>query len=177
MANCGLKTEPAYKTTQISNGERENNAMKIMESLLDQKYNLGLKDYMAAGIVGNMWAESKWNQTAYIATDTGQGQSGGLCQWHDKVNGKGRFTNLLNFAKSNNKSWQDLQLQISFLIDELKNKQNHTLTALKKTENVDDATTMFCRKFEVSSVCYPDGTPTDRIKKSKEVLEKWRQQH
>jgi hypothetical protein len=177
MANCGLKTktEPTYKTTQISNDERQNNAMQIMKSLLSS--NLGLTDYMAAGIVGNMWGESKWNPTAYTATDAGQGQSGGLCQWHDQVNGKGRFTNMLNFAKSNNKNWQDLQLQMAFLIDELNSKQKNALSALKNTDNVDDATTMFCRKFEVSSVCYPDGTPTDRIKKSKEVLEKWRQQH
>jgi meiotically up-regulated gene 157 (Mug157) protein len=66
---------------------------------------------------------------------------------------------------------------MAFLIDELNSKQKNALSALKNTDNVDDATTMFCRKFEVSSVCYPDGTPTDRIKKSKEVLEKWRQQH
>lgn len=175
MASCGLKTGSTYKTTQISNGERENNAMQIMKSLLSS--NLGLTDYMAAGILGNMWSESRWNPTSYTPKDSNEDQSGGLCQWHDKVSGKGRFTNLLNFAKQNRKNWQDLQLQISFLINELNTTQKNALTKVKETSNVDNATTMFCRYFEVASVCHPSGTPTERIIKSKEVLEKWKKRY
>ena len=175
MPNCGTKTEPTYKTTQISIGERQNNAMKIMEILLN--YNLGLAKYMAAGIVGNMWAESGWNPTSYIPKDSGEGQSGGLCHWHDTENGNGRFTNLLNFAKTSNKNWQDMQLQMAFLLKELTTTQNKALTEVKGTSNVDEATTMFCRYFERASLCYPNGTPTERIIKAKEVLEKWNKQH
>ena len=178
MANCGSNTgNSMYKTISIGEKERWNNAMTIMKKLLES--NLGLEDFQAAAIVGNMYAESRWNPTSYVASDAGQGQSGGLCQWHDGVNGNGRFTNLLNSAKSMNKTWQNIEVQLSYLVSELngtgQHSENAALIALKKTSNIEDATVSFCTKFERPKNAQARGR--ERITYSKQVLEKWNAQN
>ena len=166
-----------YKTIPIGEKERWNNAMTIMKKLLNS--NLGLEDFQAAAIVGNMYAESRWNPTLYVASDAGQGQSGGLCQWHDSVNGSGRFTNLVNNAKTMNKTWQDIEVQLAYLVSELNGTGQHSekkaLIDLKNTSNIEDATVSFCTKFERPKNAQAKGRK--RITYSKQVLEKWNAQN
>lgn len=172
MANCGTTKKQTYETQKITNDTRWNNSKTVMRLLLGS--DLGLEPYMAAGIVGNMWGESQMNPTTYISTDNKEGQSGGLCQWHDTVNGNGRFTNLKNYAGKIGKQWQDLPTQVNFLIGELKSKRySGVLKGLKESDNATKATIIFCEKFEVSSACYDGKTPTERIKKANEVLQRW----
>ncbi len=178
MASCGNNTgNTPYKTTPIGEKERWNNAMIIMKNLLESR--LGLEDFQAAAIVGNMYAESRWNPTSYVASDAGQGQSGGLCQWHDSVNGSGRFTNLLNNAKVMNKTWQDIEVQLAYLVSELNGTGRHSekeaFIDLKNTSNIEGATVSFCTKFERPKNAQAKGR--ERITYSKQVLEKWNAQN
>ena len=176
MANCGTKAEAPYKTQPIANDTRWNNAKTVMRTLLGA--GLGLKDYMVAGIIGNMWMESQMNPTTYIATDNGEGQSGGLCQWHDAVNGNGRFTNLKNYSNKIGKTWQDLPTQVKFLTNELQTKKySGVLSELLQSRDETEATMIFCEKFEVSTACWKGKIPTERIYKAKDVLQKWRQEN
>jgi len=67
-----------------------------------------------AGILANAQAESSFNSGAYIASDAGQGQGGGLFGFHDPHNGKGEFTNMVNACGS---SWQsNWQGQLDYML-------------------------------------------------------------
>jgi lysophospholipase L1-like esterase len=67
-----------------------------------------------AGILANAQAESSFNSGAYIASDAGQGQGGGLFGFHDPHNGKGEFTNMVNACGSN---WQsNWQGQLDYML-------------------------------------------------------------
>jgi len=61
----------------------------------------GLSKHAAAGIVGNLYAESR------LKTDAvgDGGTSGGIAQWHGP-----RWKQLQAFAKARNKKWTDLDL-------------------------------------------------------------------
>lgn len=74
--------------------------------------NKGLSKEAAAGIVGNLQAESGLDTTIKgTADDKG---SIGIAQWHS-----GRKKGLLNFAKQQNREYDDLDLQLDYIIYEL----------------------------------------------------------
>ena len=77
---------------------------------MNQLITKGFTPHVAAGIVGNLIAESSVNPKTYNKYDV-NGVSGGIAQWH-----KGNFVKLQNFARNRNKSWEDLDTQIDFLI-------------------------------------------------------------
>jgi hypothetical protein len=167
MYGCQATTGKKFETQTISAQTREHNKIAIMERLL-LKTSLSLTENQAAGIVGNMMTESTCNPSSYIATDAGQGQSGGLCQWHDGVNGHGRFTNLCNFASKRGKEWSDLETQVDYLEKELLSTEKNALNKLKETNTLEDAATAFCKYFERPKVC------KGRIENAKDVLATFR---
>lgn len=72
----------------------------------------GLDTNKIAGIMGNIQIESSFDPT----DDTGDnGTSIGLAQWH-----LSRAQNLKNFAALQGKDWQDTEVQIQFLLSELR---------------------------------------------------------
>ena len=74
--------------------------------------NKGLSKEAAAGIVGNLQAESGLDTTIKgTADDKG---SIGIAQWHS-----GRKRGLLNFAKQQNRDYDDLDLQLDYIVHEL----------------------------------------------------------
>lgn len=74
--------------------------------------NKGLSKEAAAGIVGNLQAESGLDTTIKgTADDKG---SIGIAQWHS-----GRKRGLLNFAKQQNREYDNLDLQLDYIIYEL----------------------------------------------------------
>jgi hypothetical protein len=73
---------------------------KTMGSYLSSK---GLDKNSVAGMLANAQGESGFAPGRYIASDAGQGQGGGLFGFHDPVNGKGEFTNMVNACGSD---WQ-----------------------------------------------------------------------
>ena len=67
----------------------------------------GLDKNSIAGLLANAKAESSFNSGAYIKSDAGQGQGGGLFGFHDPKDGKGEFTNMVNACGANWQSnWQ-----------------------------------------------------------------------
>ena len=69
---------------------------------------------IAAGIVGNIQAESSFDVSA--AGDANRGGSFGICQWNSDA---GRFQCLQKYATSLNKDWRTFDLQLQFVMHEL----------------------------------------------------------
>jgi hypothetical protein len=107
-----------------------------------QAYNFfvskGLKDYQAAAIVGNLAQESNVNPNT---------PGGGIAQWIG-----GRWNNLVNFAKAQNKPPTDLGIQLSYLWSELTGSEGGALAALRGASDVASATQAFEQAFERAGI-------------------------
>lgn len=115
------------KPIPLTKGQQSRIATYVMNRLMKEA---GLTKEQAAGVVGNLLAESGLNPTSYNPNDNG-GPSGGIAQWHDTSPGVGRLSNLKKYATSKGKPWTDLDTQIDFLIYEDKG----SLDALKAIRN------------------------------------------
>ena len=128
----------------------------------------GFNDFGVAGLMGNLLAESGlrpnnmedqyqsklgYNDESYTrAVDNGtytnfvkDAVGYGLAQWTYWT----RKQNLLNFAQQNNKSIGDLDMQLNFLIKELKESYtNSVYNVLKKATSVLEASNAVLLKFE-----------------------------
>lgn len=143
-----MSSSVGTKTVNITDDERNDNAMKVMKELIKQKYSV----IVAAGIVGNMWTESRWNPTTVI-TDSNGLESIGLCQWNASRN-----TALRKFAKNKGKNWQDIDIQIAYLISELtesnfnRNGKNG-YSAFMNAKTPQEAAKLFCYYWERPKEC------------------------
>lgn len=140
-----------------------NNTEKIWNYLKGK----GLNDYGAAGLLGNLNAESAlrpnnlqntyekklgYTDDTYVAAvDSGaytnfvKDSAGfGLAQWTYWS----RKQNLLNFAKSAGKSIGDLEMQLDFLWKELSESYKSVLTTLKTATSVLEASNAVLLKYE-----------------------------
>lgn len=138
---------PIIKESSVTQqrGNLQENKKKAMEFFQSK----GLNAHAAAGIVGNLMTESN------LITDKigDNGTSYGLAQWHDEKPGKGRWTNLKNFAKSKGTHESDLNTQLEFLWHELSEEKRFSglINQLNNSRNSDEATLLFMNKFEVPS--------------------------
>lgn len=98
----------------------------------------GMTPEAACGILGNIEQESSF------VTSASNGTHFGLCQW-----GGGRWENLKNFAADRGTSWTNLNTQLEFLWNELENGYSHVKNAIMNCTDVEEATEIFCKKFEV----------------------------
>lgn len=101
----------------------------------------GLTPAQAAGIVGNLKAESNFNTTVKGKADNKGSQ--GIAQWHSE-----RKTGLFNFAKSQKKDWENLDTQLDYLLHELNTTHKRAFEKLKKTKTPDEAALVFMNEFE-----------------------------
>lgn len=127
----------------------------------------GLNDYGIAGLMGNLFAESGlspinlenskegrlgYSDSSYtIAVDRGtyknfiSDNSGyGLAQWTYSS----RKNNLLQYAKSNNKSIGDLEMQLNFLYEELSTSFTGVLSTLRNATSIKQASDSVLFDFE-----------------------------
>lgn len=128
----------------------------------------GFNDFGVAGLMGNLYAESgllpnnleNSYSTKFGLSDaeyTAQVDNGiytnfvrdsagyGLAQWTYWT----RKQNLLNFAKSKNKSIADLEMQLEFLVKELKEDfTNSVYSVLKNAKTILEASNAVLLKFE-----------------------------
>ena len=128
----------------------------------------GFSDYGVAGLMGNLYAESLlkptnmenayesklgYNDDSYTkAVDNGtysnfikDAVGYGLAQWTYWT----RKQNLLNYAKSKNKSIGDLEMQLEFLVKELKESYTNTVyNVLKEATSILEASNAVLLKFE-----------------------------
>lgn len=110
--NAEVNLEPTKKT--ITSTQQKKNALAIMNSLVKRGY----QPHVAAGIVGNLMAESGLNPANYVKSDVGK-PGGGLAAWRDDL-----FRNLQNSAKSQNIPWTNIDFQLNYLHNLL--NQNNT---------------------------------------------------
>lgn len=94
-----------------------------------KKYLLskGFDNNQAAGWLVNIKWECGFKPGAYVASDAGQGQSGGLFGFHDPVNGKGLFTDMVKFTGGGNKWQTDWQGQLNFAMQDPRGQQYKSL--------------------------------------------------
>ncbi|MCQ5170050.1 phage tail tip lysozyme, partial [Streptococcus oralis] len=73
-------------------------------------------------------------------------------QWTDTADGSTRHTLLLNYPKSKNKKWYDLELQLDFMLEGDTPYYITELTSiLTSTENVESLTERFLVNWEGNS--------------------------
>lgn len=90
------------------------NAVRAMQLLQGMGYPM----HVAAGIVGNLQQESGRGLNPLLVHDGGTGF--GIAGWRDPTPGRGRRTNLYNFATRGGGDARDLDTQIRFLDHELR---------------------------------------------------------
>lgn len=111
-AKLAVERDPSVVTTPLPRtiNERSTRAMGVLQSL-------GWTKEQAAGIIGNLVAESKLNTSALNAGDGADGSDSiGVAQWNGT-----RAKALKDFAASRGTDWQDFDTQIAFIDHELRN--------------------------------------------------------
>lgn len=104
----------------------------------------GLSSNGATGVLGNLVQESGLK----TKNPGDEGTSNGIAQWHDTSPGKGRLTNLINFAKSKNLDPYSLEAQKMFLWKEMQNYPGMMKALRDPNIGIVDAAALFMRKFE-----------------------------
>lgn len=141
----------------------KNNAEKIWNYLK----TCGFNDYGVAGLMGNLFAESGLrsnnlqntyakklgftDETYTASVDSGtyvdfvNDQAGyGLAQWTHWS----RKESLLEYAKAENKSIGDLEMQVAFLVSELKRSFPLVVKKLKSATSIKEASDYVLQKYE-----------------------------
>ena len=107
----------------------------------------------AAGIMGNIEAESGFRTDAVEASATNPGEGIGLIQWSF-----GRKSQFISFAQSQGKHWSDIGVQIAFLEYEMNGNEGTVfpggISAFKNIRSIDQATHQFCWLFERPNELY-----------------------
>ena len=119
-------------TRRITNAEAKKNGVYIMNDLIKR----GLQPHQAAGIVGNLMAESGLNPSSN-AIDTNGLRAGGLAAWNGPL-----WNGLHQYAQEKGKPWNDINLQLDYLRDLLnKNtkQMNDVRARLQKSQTPYDA--------------------------------------
>ena len=122
----------------------------------------GFSEIAAAGILGNLQAESSMDPTRL---QNGKGPAAGICQWETYKSYSTRWGKMAKYAESKGKDWTDLESQLEYLVTELEEQfksytgKTHTyyngtvtwwpvkltLDEYKKETNLSDATQIFER--------------------------------
>jgi LAS superfamily LD-carboxypeptidase LdcB len=135
-----------------------NNQQKAYNYLISK----GLTAPQAAGIVGNLIAESTANLSPTITNSIG---AYGIAQWLG-----GRKTSLQKLP-----NYDTLEVQLDFLWSELSGGYSSVLSSIKATSDVSVATRIFLERYEIP--CMPgracDDEQAKRLAFSKSVLEKY----
>lgn len=101
----------------------------------------GYTDAAVSGILGNLTAESGQGLNTRAVHDNGTGL--GIAGWRDPQPGKGRKTNLLNFARERRQDVYDLKTQLDFLDHELKTVESGVYSRLMKASTPEAAALAF----------------------------------
>lgn len=117
----------------------------------------GLSPTAAMGIVANIGVETGYTYSP-STMQQGGGPGRGIVQWESG----GRFDtdriNLQEFARSRNKSWNDLNTQVDFIVHELNHHPEFKPLkfALNQAKNTQEATQLFLTRYEKAGVSHLD---------------------
>lgn len=119
--DCGVGTTTASTdTTSVvvtKTGTTDTIYTFLTETALSTNNNKPLSAAQAAGIMGNMSAESSLNPSSIESTSRAD-KGHGLVQWTF-----GRWTNLQNFASQKGTAWDNVTTQLEFLKTELEGSE------------------------------------------------------
>lgn len=102
---------------------------------------LGYSDAAVSGILGNLQNESGSSLNTRAVHDNGTGI--GIAGWRDPSPGKGRKTNLMNFARERGEDVYSLKTQLDFLDHELKTVERGVYNRLMSSKTPDEAAHAF----------------------------------
>lgn len=113
----------------------------------------GYSKAAAAGMMGNMYAESGMDPTKL---QNGRGPAAGIVQWENYTTKQGRWAAMNNFARSQGKDWTDLGAQLAYVDREMSDsssgympgKGGMSLEEFKTSNDVSKTTMAFRRGFE-----------------------------
>lgn len=147
----------------------------VKEQVWNYLTSAGFTDEAAAGVMGNMEAESGVDPTCIQSG--GAGPAAGICQWENYNTKSGRWKEVYDLATNRGKDWTDLQCQLDFLMTELEasfksytgNGKYYydngewcwwptamTSEEFMKLTNIDEATEIFMRVYERPSITHLD---------------------
>lgn len=143
--------------------------------MADLQRDFGLLDFQAAGIVGNGGAESGGFEKVQEINPTVKGSAGGLghFQWTGRTAKNGRrlaFEKLLSANASKGWTARTYEANYAMLFRELKGPESAALAALRHTRTIEEATTVFCQRFERPGILHMDS----RIRWAKRALAAYR---
>lgn len=136
---CGEGGEAGENAVQVTGSD---NQAKIWNYLVGE---LNFSAKQAAGIMGNIWQESKYDPKA-LNPDSG---AYGIIQWY-----AGRKTALENFAREKGKDVSNIEVQLQFLKKELEGSYKAPVAdPIRATSSVEAAARIWLEKFEIP--CLP----------------------
>lgn len=125
----------------------------VQETVWGYLITNGYTPEAAAGIMGNIEAESGFNTSAVENSVTNPGEGIGLIQWSF-----GRKAQLISFAESQGKHWSDIGVQIAFLDYEMNGAEGTVFPGganeFKQLTSIEEATSQFCWLFERPNAKY-----------------------
>ena len=153
-------------TNTSTSGNIELTGNDVAEKVWNYFKSLNYSDAAVAGIMGNLYQESRMDPTRLQGGD--HGPAAGIAQWEDYDKRSSRWLNLNNRANKKGVPWTDLKTQLEFLQDELEstdmknrfsgktspsNLSKAGTTAIsfedwKNTTDVENATRQFEAAFE-----------------------------
>lgn len=111
----------------------------------EQLSNFGLEPHQIAGILGNLAVESFSDLRTDAVGDNGNAL--GIAQWNGP-----RKRALIAFAEEQGADVNSIDLQIAFLLKELKTTEKSAYKALLETKTAEEAAVVFLREFERAGV-------------------------
>ena len=141
--------------------------------------DLGLTADQAAGIVGNMAAESGVENARVQGSRPGEkgvlkvdGKTGyGIVQWTSQ----GRQQALADYAKSRGADLSkplSMDIEYQFFLKEFKGKYGHVLSQIKQARDVKTASTIFMQQYEVPAGYKTEAKIMERYNMSKPIYDK-----
>jgi hypothetical protein len=141
--------------------------------------DLGLTADQAAGIVGNMAAESGVENARVQGSRPGtkgalkvDGKTGyGIVQWTSM----GRQQSLADYAKSKGADLSkplSMNIEYQFFLKEFKGKYGHVLSQIKQARDVKTASTIFMQQYEIPAGYKTEAKIMERYNMSKPIYDK-----
>lgn len=140
--NCSPEPTTSGSINIDSKSAKEN--AKAISDVISKKIE-GSTPQGIAGMLGSFERESRMDPSS-IERPNDPLSGHGLAQWTAE-----RIIALMNFAESKGKKWDDLGLQLEFLLKELNGPEKAAIAALKITD-VHEATVAWQDKFERAGV-------------------------
>lgn len=148
---AGTTSSTGIVDVDVNNGDVEKSTRQFF-------IENGFTPAATAGIMGNIYQESKFNPSLL---QNGKGPAAGLFQWENYTKKSGRWGGLNSYAQSKGKEWTDLKSQLEYALSEMINENwmwktpsNKSLTSVSSLEqfkamtNPKDAAIAFSNHFE-----------------------------